>query len=322
MKKYIVCLLLLCPFFSLYAQSNNAAIYVPPVTGTSGKLEDIVFFYKQLVAEVTYQRFYLAEMKSEAEFSLIGTLSPSRGDTQSGPRQYVLNLELRDNKTNKIMAKGDLVYGIPEDIIKSQFPSLVKKLLRAIPDSSKDSWHNKWLFAGAGVFWSPRLYTSESTSMHIGSFGGGIFAEYHFLDFLSVGLGFDLASDSISVAPNDDGNYSNVLLEIPILVQFVFKPEDYFILQPYTGFHFNIPFSKATVPPAISWLLGFQYGVKAGPGVFYIDPRLSLDLGESGIDPDSAFKDISFQRFIIHLGVGYKHGFFTKREDRQDVINR
>ena len=322
MKKYIVCLLLLCPFFSLYAQSNGAAIYVPPVTGTGSKLEDNEIFYKQLVSEVTYQQFNLEKTKNDAEFSLAGTISALPGNTPSGVKQYVLRLALRDNTTNKLRANGDLVYGSPEDL-KDLLPNLVYTLLHTIPESAgKDNWRNKWLFAGVGAFWTPRVYTTESASMHIGSFGGGIFAEYHFLDFLSVGAGFELASDLIKVAPNTDENYSNVLLEIPVLVKFVVKPGDYFLLEPYTGFHFNIPFGKATLPPVISWLIGFQYGVKAGSGVLFIDPRFSIDIGESGMDPDSPFKNISFQRYIIHFGIGYKLGFFTKRENSQVMINR
>jgi len=322
MKKYIVWLLLLCPFFSLYAQSNNAAVFVPPVTGTGGKMEDNEFFYKQILSEVTYQQFKLAKTKNDAEFSLVGTLSAHPGNTPSGVKRYVLHLELKDNATNKARSDGDLVYETPGDL-KDLLPSLVYTLLHTIPESSgKDNWRNKWLFAGAGAFWTPRVYTTESASMHVGSFGGGIFAEYHFLDFLSVGTGFEFASDLIRVTPNDNENYSNVLLEIPLLVKFVFKPGDYFLLEPYTGIHFNIPFSKATLPPVISWLIGFQYGIKAGPGVLFIDPRFSVDIGESGMDPDSAFKDISFQRYIIHFGIGYKLGFFTRRENSQTMINR
>jgi len=323
MKKYIVCILLLCPFFSLYAQSNSATVYVSPVYGTSSKLEDNDFFYKQLVTEVTYRQFNLGTTKNDSEYSLVGTLSVHPDNTQSGVKQYVIHLVLRENKSNKVKSEGDLVYGIPEDIMRDLFPNLVNKLLRTISESSgKDIWRNKWLFAGGSFFWTPRMYTTESTSMHIGSFGGGIFAEYHFLDFLSVGAGFELASDQIKVTPKDDGNFNNVLLEIPVFIKFVFKPEEHFILEPYTGFHFNIPFDKTTVPPVISWLIGFQYGVKAGSGVLFIDPRFSIDTDKSGMDPNSAFKDITFQRYIIHLGIGYKLGFYTKREDRQAIINR
>jgi len=117
----------------------------------------------------------------------------------------------------------------------------------------------------------------------------------------------------IKVVAKAEESYSNVLLEIPVLLKFVLKPGDIFVLQPYAGVHFNIPFGKTTVPPAVSWLAGFQYGVKAGPGVVFIDARFSMDIGESAMEADPSVKDITFQRYVLHLGVGYKLGFFTKR---------
>jgi len=62
-------------------------------------------------------------------------------------------------------------------------------------------------------------------------------------------------------------------------------------------------------------LAGFQYGIKLGPGVLFIDPRFSIDMGKSSLNVDPAYgiNELSFQRYIIHLGIGYKLGFFTKR---------
>jgi hypothetical protein len=143
MKKYVVLTLLLCPVFSLYAQSNSAAVYVPPVTGTGSKPEDNELFYKQLVSEVRYQEFIPAKTKKDAEYSLVGTLSVFSDNASSGTKQYVLHLALIDNKTNQARSDGDLVYEVPEDV-STLFPSLVYTLLYTIPESSgKDNWRNK-----------------------------------------------------------------------------------------------------------------------------------------------------------------------------------
>jgi hypothetical protein len=313
MIKYIVCILLLCPFFSLYAQSKSATVYVPPVTGTGGKPGDNDFFYKQLVYEVGYQKFILAKAKKDAEFSLVAALSAHPDNSPTGVKQYVLHLSIVDNKTGKSMSDGELIYEVAEDI-KNLFPSLVYTLLFTIPEETgKDNWRDKILFAGVGAFWTPRIYTAESSSVHFVNFGAGIFAEYHFLNFLSVEAGVEIASDMPKVYAGADENYNNTLLEIPVLLKFVIKPGDHFILEPYGGIHLNIPFEKTTVPPLISCLAGIQYGVKAGPGVVFVDPRFSMDIGESAISQESDFKDISFQRYIIHIGVGYKIGFLTRR---------
>jgi hypothetical protein len=309
MKKNIVCMLLLCVSFSLYAQTNSAAVYVPPVTGTGSRPSDNEFIYNQLLSEVTYQHFILAKAKKDAEFSLAGTIALH----PINEGQYVLHLALMDNKTNKSLSDGELVYESPEEV-KGMFPSLVYTLLFTIPQGSgKDNWRNKWLFAGVGAFWAPRIYTAQTAAAYFDSFGGGIFTEYHFLNFLSVETGFEIASDLLKVAQKSDESYSNILLEIPVLIKFVIKPGEHFVLEPYAGVHFNIPFDKTTVPPAVSWLAGFQYGVKAGPGVVFIDARFSMDIGETAMEADPSAKDLTFQRYVLHLGIGYKLGFFTKR---------
>jgi len=313
MKRFIVLLILLCSSFPLCAQVKYAAIYVPPVSGSGGKPENNDLFYKQLVAEVTYQHFKVAKTLNDADYTLAVTLSAHSGNKASDVTQYNLHIELKDNKTGKKLAEGDLEYGIAEEI-KDLFPSLVYTILNTIPEEAgKYNWRNKWLYAGAGAIWTPRIYASESVSTHLASFGGGVFAEFHFLNFLSVEAGVEFASDMIKILAKAEENYPNYLLEIPVLLKYVIKLGDYFILEPYAGAQFNIPLDKTTKPPLFSLLAGFQYGVKAGPGIFYIDPRFSMDIGESVMETVPSFKDLSFQRYIIHLGIGYKYGFFTKR---------
>jgi len=312
MRKYIVFILLLCASFSLCAQTRSAAVFVQPVTGSGRSTGDNDFFYQQLVYEVGYQKFILAKEKKDAEFSLAAAISEQRDDVPPGVRQYNIHLTLIDNKTGQTTADGFLIYETAEEI-EDLFPTLAYTLLYTIPeDAGKNNWRNKTLYAGAGAIWSPRIYTSESSSAHLVSFGGGFFAEYHFLDFLSVEAGFEIATDMFKVKYSGE-TYNNILLEIPVLVKYVIKPGDSFMIEPYAGAQLNIPFGKATKPPIISALAGFQYGVKAGPGILFVDPRFSFDIGESAISPESTFKDLNFQRYIIHLGIGYKIGFFIKR---------
>ena len=312
MKKYIVCILLLCASFSLCAQTRSAAVFVQPVTGSGRSPGDNDFFYQQLVYEVGYQKFILAKERKDAEFSIAAAISEQRDDVPPGVKQYNIHLSLVDNKTGKTTVDGFLIYETADEV-KDLFPTLAYTLLYTIPeDAGKNNWRNKTLYIGASAVWSPRVYTSESSSAQLVNFGGGVFAEYHFLNFLSVEAGFEIATDMVKVRYSG-AVYTNILLEIPVLVKYVIKPGDFFVLEPYLGAHLNIPFGKATVPPIISALAGFQYGVKAGPGVVFVDPRFSMDIGESAISQESTFKDISFHRYIFRLGIGYKIGFFTKR---------
>jgi hypothetical protein len=310
MKKYIVLLLLLYSVFSLYAQSHSAAVCVLPVTGTGSTPEDNDFFYNKLASEVTFQGYILVQTLREAEFYLVGTVFPHINNADRPVNQYVFHLLLMDNKTNEINAEGELVYEDPQDL-NTLFPVMVHTLLYTIPtDKGRDNWRNKFLYAGGSVFWSPRMYTAQNTSNNFANFGVGIFAEYHFLDFLAVGIGFEAAPDSVKRYSSDKNPHFNVLMEIPVFVKYVFKLGDSYVIEPYAGIHLNIPFNKVTSPPPVSWLAGIQCGMKVGPGVLFIDPRFSMDIGKSVLHADD--KDIPFQRYSLHLGIGYKFGFFTR----------
>jgi hypothetical protein len=230
----------------------------------------------------------------------------------SGQDQYSFRLELKENNTGKTTAEGELLYETPGDL-KNLFPSLVNTLLSIIPEKEiNNDWRNKTLYFGGAGFWTPRIYSGDNQSTHYMNFGGGISAEYHFLNIMSVEAGAELASDWVAVSANTVSNNRNILLEIPLLIKFVIKPGDYFMLEPYFGAHVNIPFYTITVPPLFSALAGFQYGVKAGSGVIYIDPRFSMDIGKSTVEALPGIRSPVFQRYIIHLGLGYKFGIIQK----------
>jgi hypothetical protein len=273
-----------------------------------------MFFYNKLVSEVKEQDFILAKTLTESEFYYIGALSASPDASESGSKQFVFRLTLLDTKTNAVQSEGDVVYENTEEL-DSAFSTLVYTLLLTIPEGvGKNNWRNKWVYASASVFWTPRAYASDSSAaMHVVNFGAGVYGEMQFMDFLAAGIGFEFTTDMLRVSANDEEIPSNFLLEIPVVIKHVIKPGEYFLLEPYLGIQLNIPFAPDTKPPIISGLLGFEYGVKLGPGVLYIDPRFSLDLGKSVMDPESVHRGLEFQRYIIHIGAGYKLGFFTKR---------
>jgi len=294
-------------------KNHSAAVYVLPVTGTGGQPGDNAFYFSRLVSEVIEQKYILAKTMPDSEFYFIGALSVFPDSTEAGERQYVFRLTLLDTKTNAVQAEGDVVYTNANEAVNA-FSTLVYTLLLTIPESAgKFNWRNKWVYTGVSAFWTPRAYAADSAAMHVVNFGGGIYGELQFFDFLAAGIGFEFTTDKIKVSVKDEKDYENMLLEIPVTIRHVIKPGEYFLLEPYVGIQLNLPFTTDTKPPVISGLVGFEYGVKVGPGVFYIDPRFSIDLGKSVMDPESTYRGLEFQRYIIHIGAGYKLGFFTKR---------
>jgi len=309
-KNILAMVLLFCGGLSLSAQSRTGtSVYVLPVTGIGSNVEDNSIFYEQLVSELVNHNFIPAKTQKGADFSFVGTLAPTDG------KEFSFRLELLDNKTGKTTVEGELLYETPEDI-NTQFPVLVSSLLYTIPENTgiNDEWRNKWLYVGASFIWSPRIYKGTDSQTNLLSFGGGISAELHVSNFMSMEAGLEFAQDMYK-KPNTKDEYTNYnLLEIPLLLKFVFKPGTWFMIEPYAGVQFNIPFDSNTYKPSgISLLGGLQYGVKAGPGAFFVDARFGIDLSDSTIQATSNSKELSFKRTTIHLGVGYKIGGIQRK---------
>jgi hypothetical protein len=229
--------------------------------------------------------------------------------------------------TDETMVELELLYETVDEIV-GLFPDVVSILVFGIPEGAgekddldsivpedtgrKDEWRNKWLYLGASAVWTPRIYVGkDNSSTYLGSFGAGLSAELHFLNFMSFETGVKLASDWVATSQNAAGYYQDLLLEIPLLIKFVLKPGTYFMIEPYVGAQLNIPFFNITRPPLISLLAGLQYGVEAGPGALFIDGRFAMDFGYSTVgDPG---RNAFYHRYIIHLGLGYKFGLFQKK---------
>ena len=113
--------------------------------------------------------------------------------------------------------------------------------------------------------------------------------------------------------PDDNPeDFRDMLIEVPLLVKIVLKPGEVFLLQPYSGVNFNISLFGATKPPLISWVVGYQHGVKAGPGAFLFDFRFSMDLGKSTLEKRGSATPPEYQRYSVSFGVGYKLGLMPK----------
>jgi hypothetical protein len=275
----------------------------------------------------------MAKTQSSAGYSLVGTLSPQIG--QSREIQSVFHLVLRNNKTGQVTVEQDLIYRNTDDTYQL-LPTQVSTVLNTIPRNTgntgnsrnasntgnksntgstdnNDEWRNNWLYFGLAVFWTPRVYIgsdSGNNSTYYGYVRGAFSTELQLLKFMSFETGAELAADWVTTDSRPDG-YQNTLIEIPFMLKFVIKPGAYFMLEPYAGAQYNLPIYDYTKPPMFSWLAGIQYGVKAGPGALFVDARFAMDIGESAVE-DIPGKYMTFQRYIIHLGLGYKFGFFRR----------
>ena len=345
MRKYILVLaLLLFGGFSLPAQFGpDASIFVTAVKGKGDKSEDNAFFYKQLTFEIASQSFNLAKTQRSSDFSLVGTIGPYRGFMNALPYegQFAFHLELRNNKTGEMLAEGEFLYTDRDDA-RQQLPLLLSNLLYTIPadgfypdsapdgtpDSNPDAnpdetgknddWRNKLLYLGLAGTWTPRFYignidknAGDDSMWYPGDPHFAFSAEFHFLDNFSMETGLEMSADYL-VSGNE--KYRNTIIELPVLLKYVLKPNSSFMFEPYVGARFNIPLFDKTYtfqPSRLSFLAGFQYAVKAGPGAVFIDARFAIDATKSNVKaPTTPWPE--FQRYIVHLGLGCKFGIFRR----------
>jgi len=316
MRKYILVLaLLLCGGFSLAAQSRppEATIFVKPVTGTGSKSDENTFFYKQLLQEIISQDFNLANAQKGANFTMIGSLA--RYALIDG--QYVLHLELRDNKTGELKVDGDLLYETTEDA-RLKLPFLVTSILYTIPadivpdvvppPAPPGDWRDRLLYLGLGAKWTPGFYSGITQSRVPAGFQGGFSFEFHFANFMSLETGVEAQLDGVKAKTNGkEQDYFGIIIGVPVLLKLCLKPGTNSMLEPYVGAYLNVLQIGNLKPYFLSMETGLQYSFKAGPGALFLDAAFAMDMGRSTV------QKVSYNRINIHAGLGYKLGFIQRK---------
>ena len=168
-----------------------------------------------------------------------------------------------------------------------------------------DRWRNgNWYLAGT-IAWSPRVYVGEFESVFLPNVCFSITVEFHFLNRFSFEAGGSFTADWVVLDPSGAVNYRDLMLEIPLSFKYSFKPSAHFLLQPYLGVILNLSLYGTIKPPPVALMAGFEYGVQAGPGVFYIDPRFSMDITKTRLN-EVYGRIAEFDRIKVYVGFGYK----------------
>ncbi|MDR0474304.1 MAG: hypothetical protein LBH43_11615 [Treponema sp.] len=332
-------------YYSLYSQIAGSSLYIPKVTGTGSAPKDNADITAFLAKEMAAWGFSLVKTPGEADYFLTGTLSPPDADFEGGAVcKNTFHYFLQD-KDGTILYELAISYADMEEIqnylvgsFSSLFstqavsvrdepvrqPEIVKQVevvmqTEAGKEPGSDAWRNQNWYFGAGVFWNPRMYTGLTQEAHLFNFGFNLQAEFHFQNYVSgrlkflkcaaVGTGVEFSGDWVIVWPETGNHYRNTILQIPLVLNYVFRHGDRFIHEIYAGLQLNIPFFNETIPPLLSWKAGFQYGVKTGSGIFYADTRFSMDFGKSGINARHPADDSQYYRYMMYIGIGYKYNF-------------
>jgi len=279
----------------------------PRVKNTKGRRE---FFSWKNNDELNF-----FDSTGEGNFADTDTGFSEEAPERDGSEMFFL-LELLNSKSSQVIGEQYIVFTELNEEVYNLIPVIVNNLLSIIPSARENridaDVRDKWLFLNASFLWVPRIYSAEGDSISWQNFGLGFTFEYQFLNFLSAGVSFNFTQDWVVIS-RDTEEYRDIIMEIPLMIKGVIKPASYFMLEPYAGAAVNLSLTQMTTPSLFSWLVGFQMGVKAGPGLITIDPRFAMDISSSSLTRTS-HDSIDYNRMLINIGVGYKIGLLQKSQ--------
>jgi hypothetical protein len=338
MKRYVVAILLLFSAVVLFAQSrDDIAVYVSPVNG--GNAEEQMFFTENFKMELVGANYLVVENQDESDYTL--ALSVSRDKYEEGgvvQTDNILTVSLLASADGREMLQFSWAYMDLEEMYEWNLHLIYQAManvpltkITSVPDTNH--WRNKWLYVRASFDYPITFYANPNPpAIHsdppvIGGrpdysvldhkvlpypgFTAGL--EFQFLNWMSIEGNFQLTfGDPFSHA---------LIPAIGVDLKFPLKPSKHFMIEPYGTAVFPMTTATETLEfPFLGVGGGIQLGVKGGSmGVIFVDVNYVHYLGDvvtRNIDADKPNPStISWQRFSIGLGVGYKIGFFNRNKD-------
>jgi len=229
-------------------------------------------------------------------------------DAQGKKEGYYFKLEMIDSNSEEVISRQNFIFITTNASVDKLISTAVYNLFNDIPDvpSMRRDSRDRWLYLEASALWAPRMYYGGYDSIGYLGFGAKFEAEFHFIKFMSVGAGVQVTWEQI------DDDTADFLLEAPLSLKYFLKLGENYTLEPYAGAAFNYSIMSKIQPSMFSWFAGVQFGIKDKKeiGILVFDARFAMDFANSAI----LDKSIEYQRYCLQVGVGYKFGFFQRRD--------
>jgi hypothetical protein len=343
-KRYLFTTALLFSSLALFSQSrDDISVFLAPVTGGTG--EQQAFFSENFKMELVGANYAAAVDQKSADYTINLNITQEVEDGEEGVAEEIiniLNISLVDNKDSREVVQFSWAFAALEDMYEWNLHLIYQAMANVpltkitAPLADTNYWRNKWIYAagyggldlafgfydsGNNVSFQNREYTFYMGPL----FGLGI--ELQFLNFMSAELGISGSSYNI------DADHSGLMFGIPLLLKFPLKPSKHFMLEPYAGIQFNAGSQGSIIPALISWVGGFQYGIKAGEmGAVILDVRVVGDIGATKLSPPAVAASYpgnpnpktysGTDRFQLQFLVGYKIGFYNRnRGEAEDTAD-
>jgi hypothetical protein len=351
MKNYVVATALLFITAALFAQSrDDIQVFVPPVTG--GVPEQQAFFADNFKMELMGANYAVVDNQNDSDYTMTLTITQDVDDNyedESGTGQVeriinVLTVSLQDSKDGREILQFSWAFENLEEmyewnlhLIYQAMANIPLTKITGVPDTNH--WRNKWLYIRASFDYPITFYANPDPSGKYSTakeddtrysytafdhvvrpfpgFTAGL--EFQFLNWMSIEGDFQINfGDPFSTA---------FIPAINIELKFPLKPSRHFMIEPYGAV--NLPTTTATDTiqfPLLGVGGGIQLGVKGGSmGAFFVDINYIYYLDKvitknNDLDkPNPA--TVSWTRFSVGLGIGYKIGFFNRnKEDPGDTV--
>jgi hypothetical protein len=345
-KKYLLSIILLPLAAGLFAQSrDDIKVFVPPVVG--GVPEQQVFFAENFKMELLGANYTVAETQQDSDYTM--SLSITQHVEDGYEDEYgemvveqivdVLTVSLQVSSDGREILQFSWAYESLEEMYEWNL-HLIYQAMANVPltkftgEVSDDHWRNKWLYIRASFDYPITFYAyPDPVAIRGESPSDGGTPDYSVLDHkvlpfpgVTVGVEFQFLnwmSVEGDLQVNFGDPFSTTLIPaLGVELKFPLKPSKHFMIEPYGIVTFPTTTTTDTLEfPRLGFGGGAQFGVRGGSmGAFFVDVNYVHYLGNvvtRNTDNDKPYPStISWTRFSIGLGIGYKIGFVNRNKDQ------
>jgi hypothetical protein len=334
-------------FFTLplFAQSrDDVRVYIPPVSG--GVPEQQMFFAENFTMELIGANYVVVDSQADSDYSMNLSITQEvedsyedeTGATVAGEIVNILTIALQDSEDGREILQFSWAFETLEEMYEWNLHLIYQAManvpltkLTGVPDTNH--WRNKWIYIRASFDYPITFYANPNpTAIYGASPAEGGSPPYDVLDhkvlpFPGVTIGAEFQFLNWMSAEGDfqinfgDPLSTTLIPSINVALKFPLKPSRHFMIEPYGMATFPASTASGTLSfPKLGIGGGVQFGVKGGSrGAFFVDVNYVHYLGDvvtKNSDDDKKNPDtISWSRFSVGLGIGYKIGFFNRNKD-------
>ena len=353
-KRCIILILLLTPALAFSQSREDILVHIPAVI--AARPDHAIFIQEHFQVEVSAANYTLTPTLYNADFVIRLEVSQNMVLYDDGvwdlppedEPQFLLQLTLMNNETNTEMLSFQYPFSELFDIylfsLEMTYAAMANVPITRLGDlaTDDDRWRNQWLYIAMSLNYpvitayaiqphptmgyNTYIPPNESSARTLGNEvipnpGVSLGVEFHFLDWMSAELGFNIRF-------GDPMAQNQFIPSISIQLKFPLKPENAkhikispFIMASASANTANT--SDVITFPRYSVGGGAQFAVRAGQtSGFFVDVSYNHSLGtvvtRNPLGNDWEPNRINYARWVVSIGFGFKMGFMDRNPTLED----